>query len=77
MTAIDPRNDWCADHDNLVSFATALAQGDWLSTPNDVIEFFAKPWKFTNEFELWDGCGRPQADDASWSWFVAKLDKLS
>ena len=53
------RQPWYSDHREVVALATALAHADWLSTPQDVIDFFEKPWKWDDQFKIWAAAARP------------------
>lgn len=44
---------WYQDYREVISFAEVLNQADEFSTPEDVIYFFEKPWKWTPEYISW------------------------
>lgn len=44
--------EWWKDHAELVHTASWLVDRCELSTPDDVVAFFEKPWKWTEEHEL-------------------------
>lgn len=74
MSGTDP---WHASYPNVIGFAGILVRADWLDSADDVIYYLEKPWKWNNEYELWDGCGRPDLDDEGWDFFLKKLEKLA
>jgi len=57
--ALSDVEPWYANNDDVVAFASVMVDADWLSTPHDVIEFFARPWKWENEWTIWALAGRP------------------
>lgn len=72
-----PSDDaWVDNQAEVLQFASVLVWADWLDTAPDVVYYFEKPQKYTNEYLLWIGCGRPLLDDKGWTWFIAKLEKL-
>jgi hypothetical protein len=56
---------WYADHSDVVRFATILVESAWLPTPSDVVEFFARPWKWEPQFQAWEAAGRPEPPSAA------------
>lgn len=50
---------WYSRHDDVVTLAAVLVEADWLSTPQDVVDFFAAPWKWNKQFQIWALAGRP------------------
>jgi hypothetical protein len=65
---------WTADHANLVGLADVLVDAGWLDTAKDVVYFFQKPWKYDEQWQLWDACQQPGLGDTNWAWFTAKLE---
>lgn len=65
------------DHDNIVSFATMMTR-DALEFPTgeDLLEFIEKPWKWTDDFELWEQFDKPRAGDPKWEDFMDALMEL-
>ena len=72
MTDFSPA--WITDHDNLVGLAGVLVDAGTLDTARDVVYFFEKPWKYHNEWRLWEACDKPRKDDINWTWFTARLE---
>lgn len=56
-----------------VQAADMLIAADYLSTPEEVLDFFAKPWKWDTEIALWVAAGSPAAQDPGWALFAARL----
>lgn len=59
---------------------TAAAAGmliatDYLTTPQDVVDFFVDPSRWEPEVELWSAAGSPLEHDAGWALFVARLTR--
>jgi hypothetical protein len=69
-------SEWTEDLGELVALAGALVDADWLDTPRDVVDFFEKPWKWSDCREAWQASGRPGCDDAGWEMFGARLRRL-
>lgn len=44
-------SEWYANHANVIQVATYLTNEGILTTPEDVIYLFEKPWKYSKEFE--------------------------
>ncbi len=42
-----------ADHSELIVFADHLVETGAFSGPGDVVSFFEKPWKWSDEFDAW------------------------
>jgi hypothetical protein len=53
--------NWWHLPDELVAFARVLYEGDELNTARDVIDFFDKPMKWTEERDSWILAGEPDA----------------
>lgn len=66
--------EWYTDYDTVVSFGEVLHEIDLLSDAKDVLAYFAKPWKYDNEFEAWDAAKRP-TDGRALSDFVDELNE--
>jgi hypothetical protein len=66
--------DWYADKDDLLAFARVLVDTEFLQDRASVLDYFAKPWKWTSEFALWTRCGRPQEGDETWDAYYVALD---
>lgn len=54
---------WYETHENLVMLATALDAACYFGEPADVIRFFEKPWKWSDEWDRWIAAGRPSKFD--------------
>jgi hypothetical protein len=65
---------WTDDHDLVIGLASALIDASWFDTPRDLLYFFEKPWKYDEQFRLWDACQQPSTTDTNWTWFTAKLE---
>lgn len=59
--------DWFTDHAELVAFAAALNSAGAFSDTGDVVRFFEKPWKWTEEHTRWVDVGRPAYEAATWT----------
>ncbi|MGD9621074.1 hypothetical protein [Mycolicibacterium sp.] len=58
-TALSDVDPWYSHHDDVVALASVLVEADRLSTPHDVVDFFAKPWKWSDQWMIWATAGRP------------------
>ncbi|MCA2281834.1 hypothetical protein [Mycobacterium avium] len=58
-TALSDVDPWYSHHDDVVALASVLVEADWLDTPHDVVDFFAKPWKWGAQWMIWAHAGRP------------------
>lgn len=62
---------WFADYSEVVTFGGILHAIDSLSSAQDVLYYFEKPWKWTPEYEAWTQHGRPTEPGAhDWDGFV-------
>lgn len=43
-------NDWYEDHDNLLGLGTWLVDECEITTCQELLRFFEKPWKWTEEW---------------------------
>jgi hypothetical protein len=50
---------WYATHSELVSFADIMVEMGELQGPEDVVEFFRKPWHYDDEYAAWVDNGSP------------------
>lgn len=50
---------WYENNATVIAFAYALVSGGEWKEPADVVYFFEKPWKWSDEYEIWDRRGRP------------------
>jgi len=66
---------WYADYSEVLAFGHVLNDLDRFDTPGDVLYYLEKPHKWDGEHELWVGCNRPTDEDASWAWFLSKLEQ--
>lgn len=65
MGANDPRK-WIEDHGEVVAFAGALRDAGYFEGDDavaNVIAYFEKPWKWTDEHDRWAAAGRPDEFD--------------
>lgn len=58
--------DWFDDHDEVLAFARALDEGDGFTSTGDVLYYFEKPWKWTEDRDAWINQGEPDAFDPEW-----------
>ena len=58
-TALSDVEPWYSHHDDVVALASILVEADWLTTPQDVVEFFTAPWKWGEQWMIWALAGRP------------------
>jgi hypothetical protein len=67
---------WYANHSELTEFGSVLIEASFLDTVEDLQYFYEKPWKYDNEHETWEGCGKPSdRTDEGWEWFLRKLEQ--
>lgn len=66
---------WFEERAELAAVARMLTAANWLTSPEDVVYFLEKPWKWENERDAWIGAGRPMAEDAGWQLFAARLER--
>jgi hypothetical protein len=59
---VDPR-DWTLDPNEVMAFASALVEGDAFATQQDLLYYFSKPWKWTDDRDAWIHAGEPDAFD--------------
>lgn len=50
-----------------------LIAAEYLSTPDEVRDFFARPCRWETEIVLWVAAGAPAVDDPGWALLVARL----
>lgn len=50
---------WFANHAEVCALARVLARSSMLATTALAIDFFEKPWKWTDEHASWVAAGRP------------------
>lgn len=55
--------------------ARMLADADYLTSIDDVLDFFTKPHKWEAEVALWRDAGEPAPEDDGWRLFEARLDR--
>ena len=67
---------WYESHQTLVEFGYWLVGNAYITDILEVLYYFEKPWKWTTEHELWEGCNRPDLDEEGWDWFLRKLEEL-
>lgn len=74
--------DWYADHDEVVTFARALVDANVITTVDESLYYFEKPWKWTAEHDAWAQCGKPldglhgREERSHWHGFLDALDGL-
>jgi hypothetical protein len=61
---VDPR-DWTLDPAEVLAFARAMVEGDAFPTQQDLLYYFSKPWKWTDDRDAWIHAGEPDAFDPS------------
>lgn len=69
-------DEWTNDRGELVDVGRMLNDAGCFPTPEDVLNYFEKPWKWSNERELWVAADRPSPSDRGWELFAARLDAL-
>ena len=72
-------SDWNEDNpgvNEVLTFGRILVAADWFDTPQNLLDYFEKPYKWDREHELWVGCDRPEVESQGWPWFLVKLGKL-
>jgi hypothetical protein len=60
----DPRV-WCEDQDEVLAFARVMVEGDTFATQTDLLYYFEKPWKWTEDRDAWIQAGEPDSFDPS------------
>jgi len=68
--------EWFHNPNSVLMFGGALVRVDYFDSAKDLLYYFEKPWKWTTEHELWEGCNRPDLDEEGWDWFLRKLEEL-
>jgi hypothetical protein len=69
-----PHLDWYEVHVELLEFGRVIGEvNGW--TRDEMVDYFEKPWKWTPEYKIWDGCRCPTPGDKGWDIFLRKLDK--
>lgn len=66
---------WIEDRDEVCAFAHLLVNEGMLESAHDVVYFFEKPWKWTDEHGRWVTAGRPATFDFEAD-ALRKLDAL-
>lgn len=66
---------WHADRLEQVEVARMLIATDFLSTPDDVVEFIYSPERYSPERDLWIAHGRPYKDAPGWGAFAEAMDR--
>lgn len=69
--ALDDR--WFADFAEICQFAEILIALDFLPEPDDVVEYFRKPWRYSREHDRWEQSGRPTDVDGAVGEVLASL----
>jgi len=65
--------EWYNNFDQVVTFAIILNDAMIFETPTDAIDYFEKPWNWTNEFNLWQSLKEPTIESDNWEEFVTQL----
>lgn len=58
--------EWCTNHEEVLAFARVLAESYVFHTIGqrdaiqNVIYYFEKPYKWTEEYEAWTKAGKPE-----------------
>lgn len=69
----EPNVVWYAIYEELNTFAQALYDADILFG-EAVLAYFAKPYKYQKEYELWVKMGKPLGDeDKHWEKFIEMI----
>lgn len=55
---------WSKDYENVLALARDMVRAGWLTDADAVLEYFEKPWHWTNEYNWWQAAGRPDTRDA-------------
>ena len=72
MTGFNP---WFASIEEAFTFAGVLVRADRLDTPQLVLDYFEKPYKWSPEHDNWVACDRPDLDDEGWTTFLKMLEE--
>lgn len=64
---------WFGDFAEICQFAEILIALDFLTDPNDVVEYFRKPWRYSTEHDVWEQSGRPTDVDGAAGEVLASL----
>lgn len=57
--------------------AEMLIAATWLVTPQDVVEYFRKPYKWEPQASTWRTSGSPLEHDEGWDFFLSRLERDS
>lgn len=75
-----PDQPWILSRDEVLSFGHVLAAGDAFTTPDDVLYYFEKPYKWDDLHDEWVKLGSPQppesntnADATAWKSFAERI----
>jgi len=66
---------WFARQAETLGFARVLVAAELLDTPEAVLDFFEKPYRYDPEHQIWDVCRRPTSGSIGWNWFIRKLEQ--
>jgi len=55
--------DWFDDHDEVLAFARVMVEGDTFPTQTDLLYYFEKPWKWSDDRDAWILAGEPDSFD--------------
>jgi hypothetical protein len=56
--------DWTTNYGEIVAFGRVLAEVGEFITLDDLLYYFEKPHKWSNDHESWVAAGRPQMPEA-------------
>ena len=69
--------EWYDDPQAVHAMGTVLADVFILQDAESVLYFFEKPWKWTDEYRLWQSYGFPANDEGeAWARFSEALDEM-
>lgn len=69
-------DEWTTDRGELAGVGRMLIEAGYFSTPEDMLDYIEKPWKWSGERDLWVAAGRPSSSDPGWELFAARLGAL-
>lgn len=70
-----PTPEWYDDRERLRAFASVLVDEYILRGTPDVLDFIEKPWKWNEEFTIWQKWEYPQKGDSNWDIFLEELSQ--
>jgi hypothetical protein len=68
--------DFTTDPEAVYAFATVLVDMGMLGDVDTTLLYFEKPWKWRDEYDLWEAHGFPANDEPAWEGFEEAFDAM-